>query len=807
MPRTPSDSESFKSTSSKHDTSISGVFTRAKEGAMSFLNLSRGKSSSMSNIYNTKGSKHRESLDPKTFPVAPDFASTAIQSKSQTELNDSRESQNLHSARSSISDITELGSEQTRSTTVVEIHNPGLTTLVTDAVVDQLVQKVTSELGQKGNTEGANIENEVVQMQNTLKEMIDEETVSEMINEALRKNSKELIDRENALKLSERKLREERSKLEQLKNSIIEQPNTEALPKVNVIRHPPSSDKAVENRFRTMQEQITALQHQVSQASNSSYSSITDPNVNRTRTPNVAYTQPPFPLPALSSSSPCMVTTSITTTVSSSSQVPSLYSAVSTTKTQNKNDQQDTSQEIVGLLKQLIELNKPGTKNKSTPSKENANGMSQAIDTIDRIAPDGIYNNNNFNQRSGASYIPPPFSSSASNPMFNNYTNTSLVQDLSTILSSRLPTIDIEKFSGDVKEYETFKTKFKTLIASSNASPEEMARTLYQALGNNVISQLDHIPNLNDPTAYDNLWASLDAEFGKFQHGSTAYITELTTKLQNWPPVRSSAEVHEFYKFLRSYYTSLEQINHQGEMEHSSIRVLILGRLTGKLLGLSSSLINHNPSEPVIKRILEYLKSHVRDLSLEEIAIGTRVSNSNNPRNNYSPRNNYQSRSNFLNLNQEEDFLNGQVNNVETRNSRSQVRWRDQHPEYRSPTRQNYNNSDRSSPVRNPWNQNSQNRPPPSSPNGLNNPQFIMERDQRFAKKCFFCCSDDHEPEACTSLANIQEYKDVLYKFRLCFNCLHQGHPNYQCLLPKRCNRGCNDNYKHASVVCTQNRQ
>ena len=72
-----------------------------------------------------------------------------------------------------------------------------------------------------------------------------------------------------------------------------------------------------------------------------------------------------------------------------------------------------------------------------------------------------------------------------------------------------------------LNKYDAFKVKFQALIASTNASLEEKAKTLYQALGNEVIMQLDHVPNLTDPEAYEKLWQSLDIEFGKFQHGHT----------------------------------------------------------------------------------------------------------------------------------------------------------------------------------------------------------------------------------------------------------------------------------------------
>ena len=86
--------------------------------------------------------------------------------------------------------------------------------------------------------------------------------------------------------------------------------------------------------------------------------------------------------------------------------------------------------------------------------------------------------------------------------------------------------------------------------------------------------------------------------------------------------------------------------------------------------------------------------------------------------------------------------------------------------------------------------------------NQLYDPQFTEEMERRFCKKCIFCMSDEHESEQCTSLGSPEEYKKILYRFRLCFNCKSQGHSYRHGFRPSYCSKNCGNTTKHSSVVC-----
>jgi hypothetical protein len=366
--------------------------------------------------------------------------------------------------------------------------------------------------------------------------------------------------------------------------------------------------------------------------------------------------------------------------------------------------------------------------------------------------------------------------SALSSTGFNSFSaqtfNSSLAQDLSTLLSSRLPPIDIDKFNGDYKRYETFKTRFQTLIACTNTSAKDQAKTLYQSLVEDVVEQLDHVPNLDSADAYEKLWQSLDSEYGRFQNGVIAYVTELTTGLQSWPTCKTSTDLHQLYKFVRSHYTALEQVGQESQAEHTSIRMLLLGRFTGRVMGRCSTVIDENPNSPVIKRILEIMKKEQRNLQLQEMSKGIEK----NP----AKPNTIPLKSNLVNT-IEENVETTRVNNVINRSP---------HSPKLSPSS---NNGHSAVPQQSPAVQ----------PAFFSRGGFYAERQERFSHKCIFCLSEEHDSDGCKRFSNPNEYKGILYRYRLCFNCKGQDHRNYQCNQPKLCTKNCTDSSKHCTIACT----
>ena len=822
------------------DSNTSTIGSLARRGAAAAFELIRRR---------TSPRKHPETPVSRTLPD-PMLASTALSNTfshevirrhhSEGSLSTPPSSQNTpssdrhHSASASRENSGE--SLDLFNTPSSVAPNPSERTVITNAVIDRMVDQVFRDPNQPDNT--------LIQTNEYIKQMIDA---------ALEERSRGLEERELAIEQRYLQLEEERANFEREKQRQISEP-----------RPMSNTERLLEEQLRTVQEQLNTLQNTVINNNRGDHSEnrsqtflFERPTNNVARSSaseqNRFTSQSYTALPITTSST--TVTSSVLTSISSTTSSNPSNVASNINAAPSCNQSLETVQQLLNMM-----LNQRASETVTTatiPPLSQTSNISDLLNSVNRLAPGGRYvsqqpvpsshnvlppydtmlssynpphsnfnpphsNFNSLHSNLNPTHSNPtqiyPYNSQPHNPPHNIYANrqqnppvsvfentptssnnSSIVQDVTTLLSNRFPIMDIEKFDGKAEKYESFRIKFKTLIDNTDVPISSRARTLFQALGGDVVAQLDHIPNLNQPDAYDKLWTSLDAEYGRFQNGSASYITELSSKLQSWPSVRTSTEVYELYKILRSYYTALEQLNQEYEMEHSSIRILILGRLTGKLLGKCSTLIDEHPTDPVIKRILDIMKSSIRIMNLEEMAKGTNTSN--------KPSKHSSKGLLCITNGQEgkehesqEDAIQSSVNKIEAREPRSpnkNVRFQD----YRSPTRQGYTGSDRPSQSNSQW-QNDRQTGSQSSPR-RDNAQYNMEKEQRFSCKCIFCCSNDHDSAQCTKLDSPKEYKDILFKFRLCFNCLHQNHGIYNCYLPKQCSKNCSDMSKHATIVCS----
>ena len=828
--------------------------TRAGRAALRALQISQIEDNSASPALSRRGT-------PDPVMASTSIHSTVDTSRDKTSLHNTVVSRpSLQPLPANISPISSPGNELSPSSNTTNedvdqdsteninpppgdlvVHTTGVTTAVIEQVADQLAEEVVQDIRDQNTAPQDNDPMAVIQA---------------MVNQAVAARTQDLEAREAAVEEALRQLQEDRAVVERDRRYVNELTNTERARNTDTS----SENRAMTDQLETLQRQMNELsnaerarntnsssesralsnqlenlQKQMKELQNSlktiKPSVTTAPNISSQLNPSAPQFvwRPTFT--NTSSSIRTLPSTTVTTT-SITSSIPSSH-AQDITNPSNYNNQ-----ELFVAFQQFLQ----GQRN-SLPVRSSHNQPSlqtNVLDSINRLAPHGIYSSSSETSNPSL-VIPPPSTttrnytdcrsntnSSSFNPTTNITTSpldNSIVQNLSSLIATRLPTIEIEKFTGDSKQYETFKTKFKTLMASTNATPEEQARTLYQSLGGDVVTQLDHIPNLCDQGAYNRLWHSLDAEFGKFQNGAQDYVNELTSRLQTWPLARSSGDVSALYKFLRSYNTTLELEGQEHELETSHIRKLILGTLTGQLKGRVIKLIddNNNSSRPIIKNILEEMKTATRLMSLDENARGAKISKPSHKVNQIDSR--------------DEGELLTNVNKIDSRDTRTQnknVRIEDppsnqrpnlgqgggilrnnyyndryaprdhgsQYP-YRSPPRSGNSFMNTYSPVRNRPGDSASNRQ--SSPNRTFDRNFYLEREQRFSKRCMFCSTNDHESENCTQLSSPQEYKDILYKYKLCYNCLHQNHSNYNCLLPKRCAKSCNDSSKHSTVVCTHN--
>eukprot|EP00794_Sanderia_malayensis_P016165 gene16165-biopygen13734 len=65
-------------------------------------------------------------------------------------------------------------------------------------------------------------------------------------------------------------------------------------------------------------------------------------------------------------------------------------------------------------------------------------------------------------------------------------------------------------------------------------------------------------------------------------------------------------------------------------------------------------------------------------------------------------------------------------------------------------------------------------------------------------KKCAFC-QEEHSPENCTKIKDVEERKHLLIKSARCFSCLKPGHRSYKCRNKISCNR-CKEGNHHCAI-------
>ena len=251
----------------------------------------------------------------------------------------------------------------------------------------------------------------------------------------------------------------------------------------------------------------------------------------------------------------------------------------------------------------------------------------------------------------------------------------------------------------------------------------------------------------------------------KYHDGVTSRVLELISELQSWPVCDSSSQLRKLYKFLKSHYYSLKQFGQEYELEHVSIRMLLLTCFNGKLLETFSTLMYQNPKEPIIQKLFDLMKIEMKIQSLQELAKNTKNLYSTNFNSQMSPERNAgksdQSATQTKNL---------PLERVEVNSSGCNSR------DY-----------------------------PSVSSNG-NERSYFTQREMRFSKQCFFCLSNNHYPENCTYLNSPSEYKRILRRFKLCYNCFGSDHMNNNCRKLNNCMSNCGDMLKHSSLVCNHTR-
>lgn len=175
--------------------------------------------------------------------------------------------------------------------------------------------------------------------------------------------------------------------------------------------------------------------------------------------------------------------------------------------------------------------------------------------------------------------------------------------------------------------------------------------------------------------------------------------------------------------------------------EVEAFKIKILSKLCGSALDKVSSLILEADGQPVVPRLLDLLKEEISLLQLQEIA------------------------ENISEVDRDRD----KIQEEPTEPTSKHVIGADSLPNF------------------------------PTAPI-LKQPS-VLEHQER---GCIFCETNIHHSHSCRKFRAPSEYKHVLFKQFLCFNCLNVGHKSYACPYQNQCSL-CYDSRKHSPVLCTLN--
>jgi len=148
-----------------------------------------------------------------------------------------------------------------------------------------------------------------------------------------------------------------------------------------------------------------------------------------------------------------------------------------------------------------------------------------------------------------------------------------------------LPKIELQRFSGDLKEWLQFWSLFKNIHEDGSITKEDKFQYLVQAMVKD--SRASELINSFPPTAenYDKAIDSLKARFGKNELLIELYIRELfKLVLNNTAKVEGKMPIGSLYDKLETHLRALESLNVTSEMCAAMLYPLVESALPEDLL-------------------------------------------------------------------------------------------------------------------------------------------------------------------------------------------------------------------------------
>ena len=174
----------------------------------------------------------------------------------------------------------------------------------------------------------------------------------------------------------------------------------------------------------------------------------------------------------------------------------------------------------------------------------------------------------------------------------------------------------LPKFTGDLKDYKSFKNQFKIIVDHEGLTQNDKGLLLYCSLDKGIIGILGNI-TLNNNIDYDILWDVLDYEFSMPLNGPYSFSNNLSS-LDHWPICNSLEKLTKLYEFVLQNYRALER--EEAHKHDLIIAMKVLSILEGDIAYSVASVIDKHLNNPILPDILRLIKEEIRCLQLCQLA-------------------------------------------------------------------------------------------------------------------------------------------------------------------------------------------
>ncbi|KAK3754553.1 hypothetical protein QZH41_005587 [Actinostola sp. cb2023] len=173
--------------------------------------------------------------------------------------------------------------------------------------------------------------------------------------------------------------------------------------------------------------------------------------------------------------------------------------------------------------------------------------------------------------------------------------------------------VNIPKFSGNIKNYESWKAAFYACVDKAKATPEYKLLRLRECLQDDALRVVDNLGY--SPAAYEAAKTRLERKYGGVRRALTLRLDEMNT----FKPVREGNEkdLERLAELLDVIVVNLKDAGQDAELGSGSLYITLLRKLNKNLLAKYKQWINDKHQDETVEQLREFTtRIRVPDLSL-----------------------------------------------------------------------------------------------------------------------------------------------------------------------------------------------